>query len=229
MGWSTHQKGAASRTPSRADAGDRGCLSPLWQMTQTTPTCLWNDSATPDELAYAMEHGAVGATCNPVIALSILKKEMPTWHGRIETVLQDEPSSPKTRSRGSSSRSFRSRPPGTSSPSRGPAWTQRSDLDPDRPEAIPQRQFDHRPGGGFQQAGAKRNRQDPRHPRRRPSHRRGDLSRRQRQRHGLFHAPPMPSCRRGRRGDCSVVRRRTSPFRKWDRYARSWSAGSMTG
>ena len=84
-------EGAASRTPSRADAGDRGCLSPLWQMTQTTPTCLWNDSAAPDELAYAMEHGAVGATCNPVIALSILKKEMPTWRGRIETVLQEQP------------------------------------------------------------------------------------------------------------------------------------------
>ena len=39
--------------------------SPLHQMTQTTPTCLWNDSASIDELTYAIEHGAVGATCNP--------------------------------------------------------------------------------------------------------------------------------------------------------------------
>ena len=42
--------------------------SPLHQMTQTTPTCLWNDSASIDELTYSIEHGAVGATCNPVIA-----------------------------------------------------------------------------------------------------------------------------------------------------------------
>src|ERR1035438_6806845 len=48
----------------------------LFQMTQTTPTCLWNDSAALDELTYSIEHGAVGATCNPVIALSILKRQM---------------------------------------------------------------------------------------------------------------------------------------------------------
>jgi hypothetical protein len=40
--------------------------SPLHQMTQTTRTCLWNDSASLQELAYSLGHGAVGATCNPV-------------------------------------------------------------------------------------------------------------------------------------------------------------------
>ena len=49
--------------------------SPLHQMTQTTPTCLWNDSAAIDELTYSLSHGAVGATCNPVIALGILKRQ----------------------------------------------------------------------------------------------------------------------------------------------------------
>ena len=53
--------------------------SPLFQMTQTTPTCLWNDSASVEELSYSIEHGAVGATCNPSIAVSVLKKEMPIW------------------------------------------------------------------------------------------------------------------------------------------------------
>jgi transaldolase len=67
------------------------CKSPLLQMTQTTPTCLWNDSAALDELAYSMEHGAVGATCNPVIALSILKKHMPQWRGRIEELFHEMP------------------------------------------------------------------------------------------------------------------------------------------
>jgi transaldolase len=60
-------------------------------MTQTTPTCLWNDSAALDELAYSIGHGAVGATCNPVIALSILKRQMPLWRGRIEALLGEMP------------------------------------------------------------------------------------------------------------------------------------------
>jgi len=65
--------------------------SPLQQMTQTTPTRLWNDSASIEELTYSMEHGAVGATCNPVIAVTILKKEMATWRLRIESLLRERP------------------------------------------------------------------------------------------------------------------------------------------
>jgi transaldolase len=69
----------------------RGYESPLHCMTQTTPTCLWNDSADVDELAYAIENGAVGATCNPVIALGMLKKDMVKWRPRIEDLLADLP------------------------------------------------------------------------------------------------------------------------------------------
>ena len=65
--------------------------SRLHQMTQTTPTCLWNDSADIDELGYAIENGAVGATCNPVIAVGILKKEMALWRPRIESLLRELP------------------------------------------------------------------------------------------------------------------------------------------
>jgi transaldolase len=60
-------------------------------MTQTTPTRLWNDSAALDELAYSVEQGAVGATCNPVIALGILKKEAATWRPRTEALLREMP------------------------------------------------------------------------------------------------------------------------------------------
>ncbi len=67
------------------------CKSPLRQMTETTPTCLWNDSAALDELSYSMEHGAVGATCNPVIALGILKRQMPQWRDRIEALIREMP------------------------------------------------------------------------------------------------------------------------------------------
>jgi len=60
-------------------------------MTQTTPTCLWNDSASIDELTRSIADGAVGATCNPVIAASILKKEMAVWRPRIESLLREMP------------------------------------------------------------------------------------------------------------------------------------------
>jgi transaldolase len=46
--------------------------NPLREMTATTPTCLWNDSADPDELRWSMEQGGVGATCNPVIAHTVI-------------------------------------------------------------------------------------------------------------------------------------------------------------
>lgn len=49
--------------------------SPLHQMTHTTPTCLWNDSAAQAELAYSIEHGGTGATCNPVIVMDVLKRK----------------------------------------------------------------------------------------------------------------------------------------------------------
>jgi len=72
-------------------AYQEGYKSPLHEMTQTTPTCLWNDSASVQELTYSIEHGAVGATCNPVIVLGVLKKELPQWKTRIEGLLRERP------------------------------------------------------------------------------------------------------------------------------------------
>ena len=73
-------------------------------MTQTTPTCLWNDSASLQELTYALEHGAVGATCNPVIVGEVLKKEMHLWKDRIHELIKEMPnrSTDKWESSGSS-------------------------------------------------------------------------------------------------------------------------------
>jgi len=65
--------------------------SPLHRMTQTTPTSLWNDSADLDELRYAIDNGAVGATCNPVIAVGILKKELAFWRTRIQELGRERP------------------------------------------------------------------------------------------------------------------------------------------
>lgn len=65
--------------------------SPLYQMTQTTPTSLWNDSSSIDELNYSIEHGGVGATCNPVIVVDVLKQEMGVWKDRIAALIRERP------------------------------------------------------------------------------------------------------------------------------------------
>ncbi len=68
-----------------------GYKSLLHEMTQTTQTCLWNDSASIQELTYSIEHGAVGATCNPVIVVGVLKKEMSFWKDRIRVLIDEMP------------------------------------------------------------------------------------------------------------------------------------------
>lgn len=65
--------------------------SPLHEMTQTTATCLWNDSADLDELRLSLEHGGVGATCNPVIAHTVLKTRIAEWRPRIAALARDMP------------------------------------------------------------------------------------------------------------------------------------------
>ena len=65
--------------------------SPLHQMTQTSPTCLWNDSANIEELTYSIDNGAVGATCNPSIAVSVIKQEINVWKPRILELAKEFP------------------------------------------------------------------------------------------------------------------------------------------
>ncbi len=65
--------------------------SPLHTMTQTTPTALWNDSADPAELRTAIAWGAVGATCNPVIALAAIRADQRRWEARIAEIAAERP------------------------------------------------------------------------------------------------------------------------------------------
>lgn len=73
-------------TPAR---GSR--VPPLLRMTEETPTRLWNDSATPGELVAAIGWGAVGATCNPVLALAALRSDLPRWQQRIREYAAERP------------------------------------------------------------------------------------------------------------------------------------------
>jgi transaldolase len=65
--------------------------SPLNKMVRTSITDLWNDSCSVAELKYAIEHGAVGATSNPVIVGEVLGKEMHLWEDRIQAIIQENP------------------------------------------------------------------------------------------------------------------------------------------
>lgn len=65
--------------------------SPLHQTVSTTVTDYWNDSCSVEELTYAIEHGAVGATTNPSIVLGVLKKEMHLWKERIKQIISENP------------------------------------------------------------------------------------------------------------------------------------------
>jgi transaldolase len=65
--------------------------SPLHEMVETTSTDFWNDSSSVEELTYAIEHGAVGATSNPTIVSEVLAKEMPFWRPRIEELIAANP------------------------------------------------------------------------------------------------------------------------------------------
>jgi transaldolase len=65
--------------------------SPLLRMTQETPTQYWNDSCAIDELAYAVERGATGATSNPSIVLDVMKKERAFWAPRVHELAARNP------------------------------------------------------------------------------------------------------------------------------------------
>ena len=65
--------------------------SPLLRMTQETPTQYWNDSCAIDELTYAVERGATGATSNPSIVLDVLKKEKAHWVPRVRELAAANP------------------------------------------------------------------------------------------------------------------------------------------
>lgn len=65
--------------------------SPLHQTVATTQTDFWNDSCSVEELTYAIDNGAVGATSNPTIVLNVLKQEMHLWKDRLQQLIDENP------------------------------------------------------------------------------------------------------------------------------------------
>jgi transaldolase len=64
---------------------------PLAAAAARFPTRLWNDSADPTELERSIGFGAVGATCNPVIALAAIRANGETWRPRIAQLARELP------------------------------------------------------------------------------------------------------------------------------------------
>lgn len=66
-------------------------LASLARAAAETPTVLWNDSADPEELRDSIGFGAVGATCNPVIAFTAIKKQPEVWGPRLRELAAEHP------------------------------------------------------------------------------------------------------------------------------------------
>ena len=64
---------------------------PLLTAARTTRTALWNDSADLDELRQSISFGGVGATCNPVIAYTVIRNHMDVWVPRILAIAEAHP------------------------------------------------------------------------------------------------------------------------------------------
>lgn len=84
--------GDANRgTKMSSTTSDQDKSPSLLTAARTTKTSLWNDSADPVELARSIEFGAVGATCNPVIALTAIKANLALWLPRLREIAEANP------------------------------------------------------------------------------------------------------------------------------------------
>lgn len=80
--------GPITETRSAPDAGQQA-LEPMAQ-TALTATDYWNDSCSIEDLTYAIERGATGATSNPTIVGEVLTREMSLWRDRIGEIIGGE-------------------------------------------------------------------------------------------------------------------------------------------
>lgn len=78
-------------SPARTSTAPAGTAEPLRIAAENTATSLWNDSADPIELSRSIGFGAVGATCNPVIALTTIRNHLDVWTPRIREIAAENP------------------------------------------------------------------------------------------------------------------------------------------
>jgi transaldolase len=81
---------SVSLDPTQAPA-DRAVIDCPLARTAALGTDYWNDSCSIEELTYAVERGAVGATSNPTIVGEVLRREMDLWRDRIGEIIDENP------------------------------------------------------------------------------------------------------------------------------------------
>jgi len=64
---------------------------PLLRTVDGSPTDYWNDSCAVDELVYAVERGATGATSNPAIVVEVFRREQADWAPRVRALMAAHP------------------------------------------------------------------------------------------------------------------------------------------
>lgn len=58
--------------------------SPLHKTSCIGKTDVWIDTCAYEDMTYAIENGAVGATTNPTIVGEVLKKEISMWKDKVK-------------------------------------------------------------------------------------------------------------------------------------------------
>ena len=112
--------------------------TPLGRTIAETPTDIWNDSCNVDELAYAVDFGAVGATANPTIVVDNWQKDPDQWAGRVRELAVEQPTlSERELAMADRGRDERPRGAAAAARLRGLRWTRRAPLDPDRSDPLP--------------------------------------------------------------------------------------------
>lgn len=63
----------------------------LQWLSESTKTHWWCDSATPSEIDFALQHGAVGTTTNPPLSATAISLRPEIWQPQIEDIIKSSP------------------------------------------------------------------------------------------------------------------------------------------
>jgi hypothetical protein len=174
--------------------------SPLHEMSETTPTDYWNDSCSIEEFTYGIEHGAVGATTNPVIVVDVLKSAYDDWRGRIQALIEAHPNGSEDDIAWALIDEMATKAAALLMPT-----FERTDGKKGRLSMQTSAKFyrnpkrDGRSGAALRDRDPQPQRQDAGHRRGHRGDRGGHVPRHQRERHGVVHGAPVAGRGRGRR------------------------------
>ena len=183
--------------------------SPMLRTVSGRATDYWNDSCALDDLRYAIDRGATGATSNPSIVLEVLRREREHWHPRIIELAHAEPAWTETDLTWAIVEEMAIRGAKVLEPvfvrDDGPAWPA---VAPDEPGEPSERRPHARAGSPLRDARLEHAGQVPRDACRHRGDRGGHGRGHQHQRHGVVHRAAGDRGRRGGRARARGVRGR---------------------